>query len=44
MEYRKSVIKDYYITLGVGHEATTSEIKKAYRALAQRFHPDHVQG
>ncbi len=32
--------KDYYATLGVPREATTDEIKRAYRKLAREYHPD----
>lgn len=31
---------DFYVVLGVRHGATESEIKRAYRRLARRFHPD----
>jgi molecular chaperone DnaJ len=31
---------DYYDTLGIGHNADEAEIKKAYRNLARKFHPD----
>ena len=31
---------DLYIVLGLPHDATDTDIKRAYRRLARRFHPD----
>lgn len=31
---------DHYSTLGVARDASTEEVKKAYRSLARRYHPD----
>ncbi len=32
--------KDYYVTLGVPRDAGTADIKKAFRKLARKHHPD----
>lgn len=32
--------KDYYSVLGVARDATADQIKKAYRQLARKYHPD----
>lgn len=36
--------KDYYKSLGVGKEASAGDIKKSYRKLALKYHPDHAAG
>lgn len=36
--------KDYYKSLGVAKNATQDEIKKSYRKLARKYHPDTNKG
>ena len=37
-------MKDYYYILGLPNTATTEEIRKAYRKLSTKFHPDKNNG
>ncbi len=37
-------MSDYYKILNVDRNSSQKEIKKAYRALAMKYHPDHTNG
>jgi len=36
--------RDYYEILGVSKNATQEEIKKSFRSLAHKYHPDKKTG
>jgi len=40
VEYRKTIMVDYYKTLGIDKNAGPDEIKKAFRKQAKKHHPD----
>ena len=44
MSTRDFLEKDYYKTLGVTKGASADDIKKAYRKLARKYHPDANEG
>lgn len=41
---RSGYTKDPYKVLGITHDATDDEVKKAYRKMAMKYHPDRVAG
>src|SRR5437879_13765823 len=44
MPEREWADKDYYVTLGVQKGASEADVKKSYRKMAQKYHPDANPG
>jgi len=44
MMVRKQKQLDPYAALGLSHSATAAEVKRAYREMARKFHPDRFVG
>ncbi len=42
IDAKRAKKKDYYAILGVQKDATEEQVKKAYRKLALKWHPDHA--
>ncbi|PIR88129.1 MAG: molecular chaperone DnaJ [Candidatus Harrisonbacteria bacterium CG10_big_fil_rev_8_21_14_0_10_45_28] len=38
------MLKDYYEVLGINKSASEEEVKRAYRRLAHKYHPDRAEG
>src|SRR5919202_1160013 len=37
---RSAIAMDFYVLLGLDRDASVADIKRAYRRLARRYHPD----
>ena len=44
METKSMAKRDYYEVLGVNRDATEDDLKKSYRRLAMKWHPDRNPG